>query len=143
MTSQTRSRVLFEKREEMYEENASKIVYTYIHDHNKCDLKLLKLWEQTWSSYGYEPHVLTLTKHAKLHPKYDTFIRFIKKAGVCCSVQDAYLGRLAMAAIKTGGYYSDLHVLPLNSPQFNTPILQNDEKITSHDILFSSLMSGS
>lgn len=132
------------------EENDNKvkpILYTYIDESEKTfDKELLELWRMYWGKSGWDTHILTPAV-AKEHPDYEEFDTRLTAAGICCLPKMTYLRHLAMAVIKSGGYYSEYYVFPLqkasvdkNEDGFQT--LPNDGRFTAYDGAVSFL-SGS
>jgi len=117
-------------------------VHTYVHDHNKVDIKLLQAWKKYWAENGWKTVVLT-PNYAKRSENYKTMNDFLKKAGLNGFLYECYMGRFAMSTVSTGGFYSDLFVVPLRKPDSQLVKIVNDGRITLHDIFGFSLMSGS
>lgn len=123
-------------------------IYTYVDESEQhlFDKELIKLWSDSWEGAGWDVKVLT-PKDAKQHPEYDHYINLFDKAEICCLLRQSYIGHLAMTAVKTGGFFSEVFVFPLNTlestPLFMSGQLPNDGKFTSYDGVTGSLLSGS
>lgn len=104
-------------------------------------------WANAWIDAGWDPLVLT-EKDAKLHPKYDKYVKQLKDAKMPTIRCHRYLRYIAMSMQDDGGWYADPSVIPLYpSESFDSDgsKLPNGGNFTVHhgDYANANLFSGS
>ena len=102
----------------------------------------VKIWTEVWLKAGFDPVILT-TADAMLHPHYKEITHKLSKAGIDENRWGRYLRFAAMSA-RSGGWYSNVSILPLGFHDKAIDEMPNEGKFVIHQgDGGADLMSGS
>jgi len=121
------------------------VLYTFVDNENMENFDshsrdLLDVWKLYWNKAGWDTKILTPAT-AKLHFDYDEFSERLDKAGIFGLARQSYIRHLAMSAVKSGGFFSEYFIFPLQKAIVNENnnflSLPYSGKWTSYDESFS------
>jgi len=129
---------------------AKPLIYTY-YDANVTfsDEKLLEIFSDSWTTAGYDVKVLG-PEDAKKHSNYNEYEERLDGSDLSSLTKFGYFRLVAMSTVD-GGYFSELHTLPLHKrPSLSSlpsslrdfSSLPNKGEITFQDGAFGSIISG-
>jgi len=151
------SRILIQNFEEEKENNGpiyytyekKPILYTFV-DVNKIefDVHLLETWKLCWNKAGWDTRVLS-PSNAEEYNYYDKWIKRLDESGIYGLPRMSFIRHLAMSVIKSGGFFSEYYIFPLQRATINETnineylTLPNDGKFISYDGVYGSFISAS